>query len=473
VEAALPAECVELAEEAVAAVHVLHRAQLRLLGLREPGLLLAARAHELLGLAQAVLQAGHEAWNLRACVILRRARARKQPLHQLEHAVVRQCLHALCGGNTRRGARAESTTLRERFARALHASAIHECLVVCISGLRAMILETEYLRLFKSEIKMTEVCVKDLMGGRRFETYTSTGRPVRFCAICGPKVGKNENWTAQAAGLFRAMWSYLNKTNSVEYGEEEWVRSHLDTIHTPTGHRYWFLLEEVQGNLSVVAYVYFDFKKGLGMYIVHILCQSSGWNATSALTAIAVEKAAVNNIPLVFLNFTGLHLDKIYRRCGFVDPSAELAPVVNGFKDPVHNQLLVKILESKTTVAKATANGTCDVKTRATGPKYVVVGYTAPVTAEDSDALLSAAPTAASSPAFADLEGLGDMDSAHRKRRRESEPPEAAPKPPEAAPSQTPDAGMVQNAAKRVWGVIARLSALYAQGARGVLDSPC
>ena len=66
VEAALPAESVELAEEAVAAVHVLHRAQLRLPGLRQPGLLLAARAHELLGLAQAVQQAGHEARHLRA-----------------------------------------------------------------------------------------------------------------------------------------------------------------------------------------------------------------------------------------------------------------------------------------------------------------------------------------------------------------------------------------------------------------------
>lgn len=118
VEAALPAESVELAEEAVAAVHVLHWTQLRLLGLREPGLLLAARAHELLGLAQAVLEAGHEARNLGACVLQRRARARKQPLHQLEHSVVRQCLHALCGGNTRRGARAESTASRERFARA-------------------------------------------------------------------------------------------------------------------------------------------------------------------------------------------------------------------------------------------------------------------------------------------------------------------------------------------------------------------
>ena len=304
------------------------------------------------------------------------------------------------------------------------------------------------------------------MGGRRFQTYTSTGKPVTFCAICGPKVGKNENWTAQAAGLFRAMWSYLSKTDSVEHGEEEWVRSHLDTIHTSVGHRYWFLLEEVQGSLSVVAYVYFDFKKGLGMYIVHILCQSSGWNATSALTAIAVEKAAVNNSPLVFLNFTGLHLDKIYRRCGFVDPSAELAPVFTKFTDPVHNQVLVKILESKTTVTKATADGTCQVKTRANGPKYVVVGYTAPATAEDSDALLSAAPTAASSPAFADLEGPGDMDCAPRKRGRESEPPEAA-------PSQTPDVGVVQTAAKRVWRAMARLSALCAQGARGALGSPC
>jgi len=113
VEATLPAESVELAEEAVAAVHVLHRAQLRLPGLRQPGLPVPARAHELLGLAQAVQQAGHEARHLRARVLQRRARARKQPLHQLEHAVVCLCLHAPCGGNTQRGARAESTASRD------------------------------------------------------------------------------------------------------------------------------------------------------------------------------------------------------------------------------------------------------------------------------------------------------------------------------------------------------------------------
>ena len=279
------------------------------------------------------------------------------------------------------------------------------------------------------------------------------------------------------------MWSYLNKTKSVEDEEEEWVRSHVDSMRLPSaGHRYWFLLEEVQGNLCVVAYVHFDSKKGIGMYIVHILCQSSGWNATSALTAIAVEKAARNNIPMVFLNFTGAHLDKIYRRCGFVDASAELAPVVDGFKDPVHNQLLVRILESKTTVAKAAANGTCLVKTRAIGPERVVVGYAAPATAGDSDALLSAAPTAASSPAVADLASLGDLGSAHRKRGRDSEPSETASEtasePQEAAALEPPEAGTVLHAAKRVWGVMVRLRALCAQGARGCSEarasvSPC
>ena len=298
--------------------------------------------------------------------------------------------------------------------------------------------------------------------------------------MCGPKVGKNEKWKKQAKGLLEEMWSYLDKTNSVPYKKGEWVKSHQKAIcHPSAGYRYWFLLEEVQGNLSVVAYVHFDSKKDIGMYIVHILCQSSGWNATSALTAIAVEKAARNNIPMVFLNFTGAHLDKIYRRCGFVDPSAELAPVVDGFKDPVHNQLLVMILKSKTTVAKAAANGTCLVKTRAIGPECVVVGYAAPATAGDSDALLSAAPTAASSPAVADLASLGDRGSAHRKRRRDSEPSEpsktasetvseTASEPQEAAALEPQEAGTVLHAAKRVWGVMVHLRTLCAQGARGV-----
>jgi hypothetical protein len=101
VEAALPAEGVELAEEAVAAVHVLEGAELRLAGLREPGVPLAARAHELLGLAQALLEAAHEARDLGARVLQRRARACEQPLHQREHAVVRLRLHARGGGNTR------------------------------------------------------------------------------------------------------------------------------------------------------------------------------------------------------------------------------------------------------------------------------------------------------------------------------------------------------------------------------------
>jgi hypothetical protein len=232
--------------------------------------------------------------------------------------------------------------------------------------------------------------------------------------------------------------------------------------HASAGHRYWFLLEEVQGSLSVVAYVYFDFKKGIGTYIVHILCQSSGWNATSALTAIAVEKAARNNMTLVFLNFTGIHLDRIYRRCGFASPPAEFAAALDQFKDPVHDQLLVKILESKTVVPKVAANGT---KRRAIGPRCVVVGYAAPATADASDALLSdallsAAPTAASSPAVAEFASPGDRGGAHRKRGRDPEPQEDT---------------TVLDAAKRVWGAVARLSALCAQGAqgaRGALGSP-
>jgi len=291
----------------------------------------------------------------------------------------------------------------------------------------------------------------------------------------GSKVVKNKKWRKEAEVLLNAMWLYLDKTKSVPYEQREWVESHLKAMCN-AGHRYWFLLEAVQGNLCVVAYVHFDSKKGIGMYIVHILCQSSGWNATSALTAIAVEKAARNNIPIVFLNFTGAHLDKIYRRCGFVDPSAELAPVVDGFKDPVHNQLLVRILESKTTVAKAAANGTCLVKTRAIGPECVVVGYAAPATAGDSDALLSAAPTAASSPAVADLASLGDRGSAHRKRGRDSEPSEpsetaseTASEPQEAAALEPQEAGTVLHAAKGVWRVMVHLHALCAQGARGVL----
>ncbi|NBX18081.1 MAG: hypothetical protein EBR09_12015 [Proteobacteria bacterium] len=66
VKAAFPAEGVELAEEAVTAVHVIHRAQFRLLGLWEPGLVLPAHSHELFDLVQTVLQAGHETSNLRA-----------------------------------------------------------------------------------------------------------------------------------------------------------------------------------------------------------------------------------------------------------------------------------------------------------------------------------------------------------------------------------------------------------------------
>ena len=316
--------------------------------------------------------------------------------------------------------------------------------------------------------------MKDVLSGRRVKTHTAKGRLVEFCAMCGPKVCKNKEWKKQAKGLLRAMWSYLNKTKSIPYEEEDWVGSHEKTMcHPSAGQRYMFLLEEVQGNLCVVAYVHFDSKKDIGMYIVHILCQSGGWNATSVLTAIAVEKAARKNIPMVFLNFTGAHLDKIYRRCGFVDPSAELAPVVDGFKDPVHNQLLVKILDSKTRVTKETANGTFLVKTRAIGPERVVVGYPAPATAGDSDTLLSAAPTAASSPAVvADLASQGDPGSARRKRRRDSElsetASETASEPQEAAALEPPEAGTVQHTAKRGWGVMMHLRAFYAQGVWGV-----
>jgi hypothetical protein len=44
-----------------------------------------------------------------------------------------------------------------------------------------MMLQAEYSRLLEPEIKMTEVCVRELMGGGRFETYASSGRLVCFC----------------------------------------------------------------------------------------------------------------------------------------------------------------------------------------------------------------------------------------------------------------------------------------------------
>lgn len=337
-----------------------------------------------------------------------------------------------------------------------------------------MMLASEYLRLLKAETKMTQFLVRKLMRGHFCETYTATGRPVSFCAMSGPELRKNEKWTEQAGGLFEAMWSYLDKTKSVQHEKRDWVQSHVDTMRHPSaGHRYWFLLEKVHGNLCVVAYVHFDCNNDVGMYIVHVLCQSSGWNATSALTAIAVEKAARNNIPMVFLNFTGAHLDKIYRRCGFVDPPAELAPVFNEFTDPVHNQVLVRFLESKTTVAKTAAKGMGLVKTRAIGPERVVVGYAAPAMSEDSDALLSAAPTAASSPADADLVIQGDLGGARRKRRRDSEPPEtaaeAAAEAQEAGALAPPEAGAIVHAAKRAWRLMERLRALCAQGMQRVL----
>jgi hypothetical protein len=274
-----------------------------------------------------------------------------------------------------------------------------------------MILETEYLRVLAPEIKMTEVDVRKLMLGHCFETHTSSGKRVSFCAMNGLKVKGNGTWTAHAKRLFSAMWVYLKDKNSIEYEQEEWAESHVVAMrHASFGHRYWFLLEEVEGNLSVVAYVHFDFKPGVGLYIVHILCQSSGWNATHALTAIAIEKAARNNAALVFLNFTGEHLKKIYTRCGFVSPPPEVAPLVEQFTDAVHNQVLVKILESKPVVEKAkTALGT---RMRVIGPASVVVGYAAPATADDSDALLSAAPTPASSPACAEFSSPGDRGKA-------------------------------------------------------------
>ncbi len=107
VEAAAPSERVELAEEAVAAVHVFHRAHLGLLRLGQPGVLLAAGAHELLCLSQPVRKAGHESWDRRACRLARGARAREQALHKHEHAGVRLSFHMRGGVNRRRGAGVE------------------------------------------------------------------------------------------------------------------------------------------------------------------------------------------------------------------------------------------------------------------------------------------------------------------------------------------------------------------------------
>ena len=196
-------------------------------------------------------------------------------------------------------------------------------------------------------IKMTSVNVKLLMNGIEVDEIKNDGSKVTFRAMNGIQVSGNPDWEEQAKVLFGMMWDYLNGKAPMQDEKNVWVDSHIDGIKDEySGHRYWFLLEQVSGKWQVVAYTLFEFKQRVGVYIVHILSASAGWNATSKLVAIVNEKAVRNAYSLMFLNFTGGHLERIYRNCGFETPTPEVKSKIGDcVLDAVHDQLLVRVMQ--------------------------------------------------------------------------------------------------------------------------------
>ena len=89
VEGSLPAHGVELAEELIASVHVLHGTQLRLPRLRQPGVSVDPCPHGRFRLLQSALQRRHQARDLQRSALPRLPRPREQLLHEQQHAVVR------------------------------------------------------------------------------------------------------------------------------------------------------------------------------------------------------------------------------------------------------------------------------------------------------------------------------------------------------------------------------------------------
>jgi hypothetical protein len=196
---------------------------------------------------------------------------------------------------------------------------------------------------------MTDLDVRALMKGDKMLASKKDGTTVVFCAMNGIQVSGNRDWEEQTEILLRRMWGYLNEKAPMQDEMNVWVASHVESIRDKySGHRYWFLLEQVSGKWQVVAYTLFQFKQGVGVYIVHILSVSSGWNATSKLVAIVNEKAVCNGYSLVFLNFTGEHLRKIYLNCGFETPTPDVKSNIRDYVlDAVHDQLLVRVMQKR------------------------------------------------------------------------------------------------------------------------------